>query len=119
MPSSAWNKAPVFGVIGVQKGPRRRGVHNGFHEEHGGLFGDAGSGDDCEDPACVFRSEEADQGDLPGAWAVTEGRTEDASIRGDGVPLRARVDLPGFYGERLAYFAGLSLEGDGAVEAER
>jgi hypothetical protein len=28
-------------------------------------LGDAGSGDDCEDPACVLRPEEADQGDLP------------------------------------------------------
>ncbi|WP_221930745.1 hypothetical protein, partial [Paracoccus marinus] len=26
------------------------------------------------------------------------------------------VDLPGFCGERLAHFAGLSLEGDGALE---
>ena len=29
------------------------------------------------------------------------------------------VDLPGFCGERLAHFLGLSLEGDGALEAER
>lgn len=29
------------------------------------------------------------------------------------------LDLPGFCGERLAHFAGLSLEGDGALEAER
>ena len=29
------------------------------------------------------------------------------------------VDLPGFFGERLAHFPGLSLEGDGALEAER
>jgi hypothetical protein len=27
--------------------------------------------------------------------------------------------LPGFCGERLAHVAGLSLEGDGALEAER
>ena len=29
------------------------------------------------------------------------------------------LDLPGFCGERLAHFAGFSLEGDGALEAER
>ncbi len=29
------------------------------------------------------------------------------------------VDLPGFCGERLAHFPCLSLEGDGALEAER
>ena len=29
------------------------------------------------------------------------------------------MDLPGFGGERLAQFPGLSLEGDGALEAER
>ena len=32
---------------------------------------------------------------------------------------RLRLDLPGFCGERLAHFPGLSLEGDGALEAER
>lgn len=31
----------------------------------------------------------------------------------------ADVDLPGFCGERLAHFPGLSLEGDWAFEAER
>lgn len=30
-----------------------------------------------------------------------------------------KMDLPGFFGERLAHFPGLSLEGDGALEAER
>jgi hypothetical protein len=34
-------------------------------------------------------------------------------------PLRASMDLPDFGGERLAYFPNLSLEGDGALEAER
>jgi hypothetical protein len=29
------------------------------------------------------------------------------------------VGLPGFCGERLAHFLGLSLEGDWALEAER
>ena len=30
-----------------------------------------------------------------------------------------RLDLPGFCGERLAYFPGVSLEGYGALEPER
>src|SRR5207237_4762744 len=34
---SAWNKDPVFGVIGIQPGPRGERVHNGFHEAHGAL----------------------------------------------------------------------------------
>ena len=29
------------------------------------------------------------------------------------------LDLPDYCGERLAHFPGLSLEGDGALEAER
>jgi transposase len=33
---SAWNKAPVLGVIGIQSGPLRRRVHDGFHGGHGG-----------------------------------------------------------------------------------
>ena len=33
--------------------------------------------------------------------------------------LEGPLDLPGFCGERLAHFRGLSLEGDGALEAER
>ena len=32
---SAWNKDPVFGVIGIQSGPRGRRVHSGFHGGHG------------------------------------------------------------------------------------
>src|SRR3954467_12472740 len=32
---SAWNKDPVFGVIGIQTGPRGQRVHNGFHDGHG------------------------------------------------------------------------------------
>jgi hypothetical protein len=38
----------------------------------------------------------------------------------DQFPDHAReVDLPDFCGERLAHFPDLSLEGDGALEAER
>src|SRR3954447_19857404 len=29
---SAWNKDPVFGVIGIQSGPRGQRVHSGFHD---------------------------------------------------------------------------------------
>jgi len=43
--------------------------------------------------------------------------------RGRSRPTSARsarpLDLPGFCGERLAQFPALSLEGDGALEAER
>jgi len=35
------------------------------------------------------------------------------------IPAKAELDLPGFCGERLAYFLGVSLEGYGALEAER
>src|SRR3954470_9485863 len=35
---SAWNKDPVFGVIGIQTGPRERGVHIGFHCGDGSRF---------------------------------------------------------------------------------
>src|SRR3954451_21932392 len=51
---SAWNKDPVFGVIGIQTGPRERGVHIGFHCGDGSRFWDADSGDDCEDSAGRF-----------------------------------------------------------------
>src|SRR5204863_1852823 len=84
---SAWNKDPVFGVIGIQSGPRRRRVHNGFHGGHGSRFGDAGSGDDREDPAGLFRAEKADQGDLPRVSVVAEGRAQGDPVAGDRVSL--------------------------------
>src|ERR1700730_3147003 len=43
---SAWNKDPVFGVIGIQSGPPGRRVPSGFRWGYGGQGGDAGSGDD-------------------------------------------------------------------------
>jgi len=45
----AWNEDPVFGVIGIQSGPSRQWVHSGFRE-----VGDAGNGDDRENPSRVF-----------------------------------------------------------------
>ncbi len=84
---SAWNKDPVFGVIGIQSGPRGRRVHSGFHGGHGGRVGDAGSGDDREDPSGVFRAEEADQGDLPRVSGVAEGRAQGDPVGGDRVSL--------------------------------
>jgi hypothetical protein len=42
---SAWNKDPVFGVIGIQSGPPGRRVHSNFRGGYGGQVGDAGSGD--------------------------------------------------------------------------
>ena len=58
---SAWNKDPVFGVIGIQSGLPGRWVHSGFRREYGGRVGDAGRGDDREDPSGVFRPEQTDQ----------------------------------------------------------
>jgi hypothetical protein len=84
---SAWNKDPVFGVIGIQSGPPGRRVHSGFRGGCGGQVGDAGSGDDCEDPSRVFRSEEANQDDLPRASGVAEGRAQGDPIAGDRVSL--------------------------------
>ena len=43
---SAWNKDPVFGVIGIQSGPRGLRVHSGFHD-HGSRGWDVDRGDDC------------------------------------------------------------------------
>jgi hypothetical protein len=43
---SAWNKDPVFGVIGIQSGPPALRVHTGFHF-HGSRDWNAGRGDDC------------------------------------------------------------------------
>jgi hypothetical protein len=50
----AWNKDPVFGVIGIQSGPPGQWVHSGFHGGHGSQAGNAGSEDDREDPSRVF-----------------------------------------------------------------
>src|SRR4051812_27920489 len=55
---SAWNKDPVFGVIGIQSGPPGRWVHSGLRGGYGGQVGDAGGGDDREDPSGVFRPEQ-------------------------------------------------------------
>src|SRR5438105_4604783 len=84
---SAWNKDPVFGVIGIQSGPPEQWVHSGFRGGHGSQVGDAGSGNDREDPSRVLRSEEANQDDLPRASGVTEGRAQGDPVAGDGVSL--------------------------------
>jgi hypothetical protein len=39
MCDSAWNKDPVFGVIGIQSGPRGQRVHSSLHEGHGAWLG--------------------------------------------------------------------------------
>jgi hypothetical protein len=44
-------------------------------------------GDDREDPSRVFRSEEADQDDLPRASGVAEGRAQGDPVAGDRVSL--------------------------------
>ena len=63
-------------------------------------------------------------------WFEQFATTAQACIGGMGVGLMpaflihselepGKLDLPGFYGERLAHFLCLSLEGDRALEAER
>jgi hypothetical protein len=61
---SAWNKDPVFGVIGIQSGPRGLRVHTGFHDS-GSRGWDADCGDDCKNSPRVFCPGQADQSDLP------------------------------------------------------
>jgi hypothetical protein len=56
---SACNKDPVFGVIGIQSGPRGLRVHTGFHD-YGSRGWDAGCGDDCEDSPRVFWTGQVD-----------------------------------------------------------
>src|SRR5258707_14637120 len=68
---SAWNKDPVFGVIGIQSGPRDKGPQ-WLPSSHGSRGWDAGGGDDCEDPSRLFCSWSADQGDLPRAWRIAQ-----------------------------------------------
>lgn len=53
-----------------------------------------------------------DTDEVPKSHIVGAGRTAQWAELGG-------LDLPGFRGERLAHFPGLSLEGDGALEAER
>src|SRR5438132_6392318 len=84
---SAWNKDPVFGVIGIQSGPPGRWVHSGFRGGYGGQVGDAGSGYDREDPSGVFRPEQADQDDLPRFSGVAKGRAQGDPVAGDRVSL--------------------------------
>src|SRR6516162_4952840 len=85
---SAWNKDPVFGVIGIQSGPRDKGPQ-WLPSSHGSRGWDAGGGDDCEDPSRLFCPWSADQGDLPGAWRIAQGSPQGHPFRGDGVPVRA------------------------------
>ncbi len=47
---------------------------------HGSLERDAGFGDGREDPPRVFRSEEADQGDLPRTESFAEGRAKGSAV---------------------------------------
>ncbi len=50
---SAWNKDPVFGVIGIQSGPRGKGPQ-WLPSSHGSRGWNAGGGDDCQDPSRLF-----------------------------------------------------------------
>ena len=61
---SAWNKDPVFGVIGIQSGPPSRGstVASMILGSRGW---DADCGIDCKDPSRIFCTGQVDQIDLP------------------------------------------------------
>lgn len=59
---SAWKKDPAEGVIGVQTGPRRRGVPE-CSRDHGSRVQDAGRGDDREDTSRVLRTRQGHQGE--------------------------------------------------------
>src|SRR3974377_123839 len=84
---SAWNKDPVFGVIGIQSGPRDKGPH-WLPWSHGSRGWGAGGGDAVEDRAPIFCPWSADQGDLPGAWRIAQGSPQRPPCRGDGGPSR-------------------------------
>jgi hypothetical protein len=77
-------------VIGIQSGPPGRWVHSGFRVGCGGQVGDAGSGDNREDPSGVFRSEEANQDDLPRVSGVAEAHRHEIVLpaRQTGTPQR-------------------------------
>ena len=65
--------------------PRR--VHSGFRRGYGGQVGDAGNGDNREDPSGVFRPEQADQDDLPRVSGVAKGCAQGDPVAGDRVSL--------------------------------
>src|SRR5690349_15432914 len=62
---------PTYGVIGFQQGPPWRVGPQCSRGMIGSRDWDAGCGDDRQAPARVFRSEEGDQGDLPGAEGLS------------------------------------------------
>src|SRR4026208_882656 len=79
---SACKKDPLFGVIGIQTGPRHRGPTL-VSMVLGSRGWDAGRGDDCKNTPGVFQEGQADQGDLPGAGRFAEGGQEGYSVGGD------------------------------------
>ena len=75
----------------MEKGPLLRGdrrpkgtpLAGGFTMAlvlNGGLFWDAGGGDDREDPPCLFGAGQVDQGDLSRAAGIAEGRQEGSAV---------------------------------------
>jgi hypothetical protein len=75
----AWNKDPVFGVIGIQSGPPGRGVHSGFRGGCGSQVGDAGSGNrpaliEADQVERVLADIDADSGDVDGIASRDMGR---------------------------------------------
>ena len=106
-------------MIGIQSGPPGRRVHSGFRGGYGGQVGDAGSGDNRQDPSGVFRPEQADQDDLPRVSGVAKGRAQANPVAGGRVSLRAsRQPLPRIDPWR-DQLDGLLLENEGKPARER
>src|SRR5262249_15925779 len=79
---SACKKDPLFGVIGFQSGPRNRGSTLASMIL-GSRGWDAGRGEDCKDPARVFKARQVHQSDLSGVGRIPESRKEGDPFRGD------------------------------------
>ena len=82
--SFSWNRDPAAGLIFIQSGPRRRGstLASDFV---GGRDWNADCGDDRQDTTGVFFAWQADQGDLPRAAGIAQGRAEGHPVERDGV----------------------------------
>ena len=91
---SACKKNPLFGVIGIQTGPRDRGPLSAS-VVFGSRGWDAGRGDDCKDTPGVFQAGQADQGDLPGVGSVSRKVVRKGDpVGGDRVSLPAGRSAP-------------------------
>jgi hypothetical protein len=86
--SFSWNRDPATGLIFIQSGPPGSGSTLASSILRG-LDWNVDCGDDRQDTPGVLFAGEADQGDLPRAAGLAEGRSESHSVERDRVPLRA------------------------------